>query len=159
MDAAMTALQELVALVGQPWLSAAGAAFLVMIFESAKARPVEGEEEPRASAFQRVAMIASLVTPFLLFLHAFGAFVLAHQTGQDSVHDGPLLLALIIGAIVFVTLPGIIGWLIASASPSVAKALRATAPWFALAVFAFTIFATYRKALFVLNLYVLSHLS
>src|SRR5215831_15520831 len=86
-------LGALVALAGQNWLVAAAAAFVVMIFEGAKPSPVEGEDEPRASAFARVAMIASLVTPFLLFLHAFGAFVRSEQErGASSEGNASLLL-------------------------------------------------------------------
>jgi hypothetical protein len=159
MNSVMDALGALAALVGQNWLFAAAAAFVVMVFESAKPPAVEGEPEPGASALQRVAMIASLVAPFLLFLHAFGAFVLAHQTaGQGSEHDGPILLALIGGAVVFVLAPGILGWIFAKALPPLANMVRAAAPFLALAVFAFTVYVTYRNAFFVLNLYVLSHM-
>jgi hypothetical protein len=158
MNAVMDALGALASLVGQNWLIAAGAAFVVMAFESAKPPPVEGEEH-HASALQRVAMIASLAVPFLLFLHAFGAFVLAHQAAnQGSEHDGPILLALIGGAVVFVLAPGILGWIIAKASPALANMLRSVAPFLALAVFAFTVYVTYRNAFFLLNLYVLSHM-
>lgn len=64
MNTFITGIEDLVALVGSNWVIAACAAFVVMIFESAKPRPVEGEDEPRASALQRVAMIASLAVPF-----------------------------------------------------------------------------------------------
>lgn len=152
-------LRELAALVGQNWLVAAAAAFIVMVLESAKPSPVEGEDEPRASAFQRVAMIASLAVPLLLFLHAFGAFVLAQQArGEDSQSNGGVILALIAVAVAFVLLPGIIGWLIAKISPPLAHLLRAIAPALALAVFAFTVYVTYNNAFFVLNLYLLSRL-
>lgn len=153
------ALSTLAALVGQMWLIAAAGAFLVMIFESAKPPPVEGEPEPRASALQRVAMIASLATPLLLFLAAFGAFVMAQQAhGAGSEGNGGVILALLACAAVFVLVPGLIGWSIAKLSPGLAKLLRHAAPWVALAVFAFTVYASYANAAFVLNLYVLSHL-
>src|SRR5690349_12619252 len=112
------AARDLAALVGFNWLIAAGAAFIVMIFESAKPRPVEGEPEPHVSAFQRLAIIASLAVPFLLFLHAFGAFVQAQQNaGEGSENNSRVILALIVAAFVLVLVPGIIGWLIAKASP------------------------------------------
>ena len=159
MDTFIDGLEGLVALVGQNWVIAACAAFVLMIFESAKPRPVEGQDEPRASALQRVAMIASLAVPFLLFLHAFGAFVLAHQqAGQGSERDGGIILALIAGAILFVVAPGIIGWVIAKGSPTLAGLLQRAAPFLALLVFVFTVYVTYRNAFFVLNLYVLSHM-
>lgn len=152
-------LRELAALVGQNWLIAAAAAFVVMVFESAKPTPVEGEDEPRASALQRVAMIASLAAPFLLFLHVFGAFVLAQQdAGRSSENNGGVILALIACAVVVVLLPGILGWLIAKIGPRFADMLRRAAPLLALAVFVFTVYVTYRNAFFVLNLYVLSRL-
>jgi hypothetical protein len=68
------------------------------------------------------------------------------------------LLALIGGAILFVLAPGILGWVIAKASPTLAGLLQRAAPFLALAVFAFTVYVTYRNAFFVLNLYVLSHM-
>ena len=60
--------------------------------------------------------------------------------------------------VVFVLLPGILGWLIAKLSPGLGNALRRAAPFLALIVFAFTIYVTYRNVMFVLNLYVLSRL-
>lgn len=159
MNTFITGIEDLVALVGSNWVIAACAAFVVMIFESAKPRPVEGEDEPRASALQRVAMIASLAVPFFLFLHAFGAFVLAHQqAGQGSERDGGIILALIAGAVLFVVAPGIIGWVIAKGSPTLAGFLQRIAPILALLVFAFTVYVTYQNAFYVLNLYVLSHM-
>ena len=153
------AARDLAALVGGNWLIAAGAAFIVMIFESAKPRPVEGEPEPHVSAFQRLAIIASLAVPFLLFLHAFGAFVQAQQNaGEGSENNGAVILALIVAALVLVLAPGIFGWLIAKASPALANMLRRAAPVLAIAVLVFTIYVTYRNAFFVLNLYVLSRL-
>ncbi|MBI3437687.1 MAG: hypothetical protein HY054_03365 [Proteobacteria bacterium] len=159
MNTFITGIEDLVALVGQNWVVAVCAAFVVMIFESAKPHPVEGQDEPRASALQRVAIIASLAVPFLLFLHAFGAFILAHQqAGQVSERDGGIILALIAGAILFVVAPGIIGWVIAQGSPTLAGLLQRAAPVLALLVFVFTVYVTYRNAFFVLNLYVLSHM-
>ena len=154
-------LDALAALVGQNWLIAAAAAFVVMVFESAKPPPIEGEPEPRAGVLQRVAMIASLLAPFLLFLGAFGAFTLSRMGRGESSPENQnagLLLALGVAAIVFVLAPGILGWIIAKASPALANMLRRAAPFLALAVFAFTVYVTYRNAFFVLNLYVLSHM-
>lgn len=154
----MDALSALASLVGQNWLIAAGAAFVVMIFESAKPPPVEGEEH-HASALERVAMIASLATPILLFLHVFGAFVQGQMSiGEGSEGNGRVVLALFIVAAIYVLTPGILGWLIAKLSPPLANVLRRTAPFLAITVFAFTIYVTCRNAFFVLNLYVLSHM-
>jgi hypothetical protein len=161
MRSVMDALNALAALVGQNWLIAAALAFVVMVFESAKPPPVEGEPEPRASILQRVAMIASLLTPFLLFLGAFGAFTLSRMgRGEGSPEDQNegLLLAFGGAAIAFVLVPGILGWITAKALPPLANLLRGVAPFLALAVFAFTVYVTYRNAFFVLNLYVLSHM-
>ena len=161
MNSVMDALNALAVLVGQNWLIAAALAFVVIVFESAKPPPIEGEPEPRASVRQRVAMIASLLTPFLLFLGAFGAFTLSRmgrgESSPENQNEG-LLLAFGAATIVFVLVPGILGWIIAKASPALANMLRGAAPILALAVFAFTVYVTYRNALFVLNLYVLSHL-
>jgi hypothetical protein len=159
MSAATEALREFIALVGRYWLIAASAAFIVMVFESAKPPPVEGEDEPAASPLQRLAMIASLAVPFLLFLDAFGAFVLSQQgRGEGSQGNGAILLGALGVAAVFVLAPGVLGWLIAKLSPALAAFMRRLAPFLALAVFVFTIYATYRNAFFVLNLYVLSRL-
>lgn len=161
MSSVMDALRDLAAIVGQNWLIAATAAFVVMVFESAKPPPAEGDPESRASVLQRVAMIASLLVPFLLFLDAFGAFTLARlgrgESSPENQNTG-LLLALGAAAIVFVLVPGILGWIITKASPALANMLRSVAPFLALAVFAFTVYVTYRNAFFLLNLYVLSHM-
>jgi hypothetical protein len=152
-------LRDLAALVGANWLIATAAAFIVMVCESAKPTPIEGEPEPHVSAFERVAIIASLAVPVLLFLHVFGAFVQAQQSaGEGSQSNGGVVLALIACAAVFVLAPGILGWIIAKIASPLANVLRRAAPWLALAVFVFTIYVTYRNAAFVLNLYVLSHL-
>jgi hypothetical protein len=159
MSAVTDALREFIALVGQNWLIAASAAFVVMVFESAKPPAVEGEDEPAASPLQRLAMIASLAVPFLLFLDAYGAFVLSQQgRGEGSQGNGGVLLAALGVAVVFVLAPGILGWLIAKFWPALATLMRRVAPFLALAVFVFTVYATYRNAFFVLNLYVLSRL-
>ncbi len=157
MSSIAEALGALIALVGQNWLTAAAAAFVVMIFEGAKPSPVEGEDEPRASAFERVAMIASLITPFLLFLHAFGAFVRSQQErGASSEGNASLLLLGLAIAFVFVLAPGMLGWLIARVAPPLARIVRRGAPILALAVFAFTVYVTYENALFVLNFYLVA---
>ena len=159
MSSATDLLREFIALVGQNWLIAASAAFIVMVFESAKPPAVVGEDEPAASTLQRVAMIASLAVPFLLFLDAFGAFVLSQQSrGEGSQSNGGVLLAALGVGVVFLLAPGILGWLIAKASPALANIMRRVAPFLALAVFVFTVYVTYRNAFFVLNLYVLSRL-
>ena len=159
MSSATVLLREFIVLVGQNWLIAASAAFVVMVFESAKPPAVVGEDEPAASPFQRLALIASLAVPFLLFLDAFGAFVLSQQSrGESSQSNGGVLLAAVGVGVVFLLAPGILGWLIAKASPALANIMRRIAPFLALAVFVFTIYVTYRNAFFVLNLYVLSRL-
>lgn len=159
MGSATDLLRELFALVGQNWLIAASAAFVAMVFDAAKPSPVEGEEEPAASPLQRVAAIASLAVPFLLFLDAFGAFVLLQQSrGQSSQSNGAVVLAALALAIVFILTPGMLGWLIAKASPTIAAIMRRVAPLLALAVFVFTLYVTHSNASFVLNSYVLSRL-
>ena len=157
MSSITQALGALIALGGQNWLIAAAAAFVVMTFEGAKPSPIEGEDEPRASAIARVAMIASLITPVLLFLHAFGAFIQSEQRrGASSEENASMLLLALAVAFVFVLAPGMLGWLIAKIAPPLARILRAAAPILALAVFAFTFYVTYQNALFVLNFYFLA---
>ena len=159
MNSFIAGLEDLVALVGQNWVIAACAAFVVMIFESAKAQPVEGEDEPRASALQRVAMIASLAVPVLLFLHVFGAFIQGQMgIGRSSEGNNEVVIALLVIAAGYVITPGILGWVIAKASPGLANLMQWAAPILALLVFAFTVYVTYRNTFFVLNLYVLSHM-
>src|SRR5262249_53253223 len=152
-------LHDLAALAGQNWLIAVAAAFLVMVFESAKPTAVEGEDEPHVSAIERLAIITSLACPVLLFLHVFGAFVIAQQgAGAGGENNGGVIMALIVSAIVFVLAPGVIGWLIAKIAPPLGELMRRASPWLALAVFVFTFYVTYQNAFYVLNLYVLSHL-
>jgi len=151
-------LDAIAALAGQNWLFAVAAAFVVMICESAKPRPVEGEER-HTSALERVAMIASLIVPVLLFLHVFGAFAQGRMSvGESSEGNNRVVIGLFVIAAIYVIVPGLIGWLIAKASPAFANLLHRAAPFLALAVFAFTVYVTYRNAFFVLNLYVLSHM-
>lgn len=159
MNVVMDALREFAALVGQNWLIAAGAVFLVMAFDSAKPRAVEGEPEPHTNALERLAMILSLVSPFLLFLGAFGADTLARQgRGEGSPQEHGFLFALIIGFVLLLLAPGLLGWLIAATAPPLARLLRRLAPWLAIAAFAFTVYVTQQNAYYVLNLYVLGRL-
>ncbi len=131
--------------VGDLWFAALIGIFFVMICESAKPKPAEGEDRGGPRGFALWIMILSLLTPFLLFIHAVVA-------GAGSVF-GALI---VIGAAVM--LSAIIGWIIAAAAPDIGRTLNRAAPIMAVLVFALTIYVTWQSAFTLLNNLVLSRL-
>ena len=132
--------------VGDLWFAALVGAFFVMICESAKPKPAEGEAAGEPRGFALWIMIMSLLTPFLLFIHAVVA-------GAGSVF-GALI---VIGAAVL--LSAIIGWIIAAAAPSIGRTLNRAAPILAVLAFALTLYVTWQSAFQLLNTLVLSRFS
>jgi hypothetical protein len=130
--------------VGDLWFAALIGAFFVMVCESAKPKDADSNRGgPRGLALW--IMIMSLLTPFLLFIHAVVA-------GAGSVF-GALI---VIGAAVI--LSAIIGWLIAAAAPDIGRTLNRAAPFLAVLVFALTVYVTWQSAFTLLNSRVLSRL-
>lgn len=143
MDFITSQLGMLLENVGDLWFAALIGAFFVMICESAKPKPAEGESaaEPRGLAL--LVMIMSLVTPFLLFLHAVVA-------GAGSVFGALIAIGgAVIGA-------AIIGWIIAAAAPGIGRTLNRAAPLLAVMVFALTLYVTWESALQLIDTFVIS---
>ena len=79
-------------------------------------------------------MILSLVTPLLLFLHAFVA-------GSGSVIA---IAAVIFGAVIVAS---VIGWILGAVSPEIGRTLNRAASILALAAFALTLYVTWENVL------------
>ncbi len=139
---------ELVALAGRYWLYAVIAAGVAMIFESAKPRLQDGEAEEEGGLARGVVALSSLLTPFLLLVHAYWAMIQAHR--PDALL---IALAAVFGAVI---LASVIGMIIGAAIPALGHILRRVSPFVSIAALAFTIWVTWANADAVLNAYVLS---
>lgn len=138
-------IQQLTRIAGDNWLLALVGAFFVMVCEAAKPRPADDEErsEPRGAAL--LVTILSLVTPLLLFMHAF---ISAGRSPQGLMLTIVAIGAAIIGA-------ALIGWLIAGVAAPVGRVLNRAAPFLAVLVFGFTLWVTWQSAYEVLDRFVL----
>lgn len=134
-------IDDLLAHVGDLWLGAVFGQFFVMVCESAKPKPAEGESRAEPKGFALLVMILSLVTPLLLLLHAVA-------TGSGA----PIAALAVIG--IAVVAAALIGWIIAAAAPSVGRTLNSAAPFLAVAVFVLTIYVSWRSAFGLLNMLV-----
>lgn len=137
---------------GALWGYALLAAFVSMCMDSAKPKAEPGEEEKENEGGRNILMLASLLTPFLLFAHA--CWVTTQQSRMDVL---TALIAAIstIGIVVLVS--SIVGWIIAAVAPSFGRVLYKAAPWVALPVLLFTLYVTWASALSVINVYILRH--
>ena len=147
-------LGELFALSGLLWTIAVVGAFIAGAGE--KSYPNEGAKHSAPLAL--IAGIVSLITPFLLFLHAFWA--ITPQASVASVNVLGVLIsnigaarALLLFAVmaVLVIAPALMGTLIAVFAPPVGKLLYLIAPYLHLLVFALTVFATHANVLALAN--------
>jgi hypothetical protein len=140
-------IRSLTRLAGDAWMLALAGAFFVMICESAKPRPAEGEARREAGGLGVLVATLSLLTPILLFVHAF----IAGGGSRQSL----MLAVWAIGAVVIAA--ALIGWLIAAAAAPVGRVLSRAAPLLAVVIFGFTVWVTWRSALEVVNRFVLNH--
>ena len=148
--------RELLSLVGDLWIAAWVAGFVVMTLESSRPKPEVGSTE-HPSAWARVGAIAIAALPFLLFLDAFGAFILANQNSGALGGREMLPIVVLVAVIgVLVLVPAIVGSLIARVSPQFGARLHRLAHVLGLVVLAFALYVTGSHVLTVLNLYVLS---
>lgn len=131
---------------GPLWQYAVIAAFVSMIFDSAKPKREEGEEK-ESEGGRNLLMLASLLTPFLLFAHACWAAYEAQSFGFFNA-------IIVIGLVILVS--ALIGWAIAAFAPGLGRTLYKIAPWVALPVFLFTLYVTWENAWAALNLWILS---
>jgi hypothetical protein len=138
--------------VGPLWIVAVAGMFLTAVCESAKPKPIDGQGCSAAGAML-IAGIASLITPILLFVHAFWS--VAGFEGLEITPD--LLIDLILArqvvvvgtfaSLVAVSVVGsIVGWIIRAASPPLGKTLNTAAVPLALGTLALTVFVTYQTA-------------
>jgi len=136
-------VDELVDRAGDLWLLALIGSFFVMICESAKPKLGEGESKAAPHGFALLIMILSLLTPLLLFIHAFatasGALIAIVVT-----IGGAILSAAIIGA------------LIGAIAAPVGRVLNRAAPVLALPVFLLTVYVSWRSVLEFVNFIVAS---
>lgn len=119
---------------GDFWFLALIVQFFVMVCEAAKPRPAPGESRAGPQGFALLVMILSLVTPLLLFLHAFVA-------GSGSVIA---IAAVIFGAVIVAS---VIGWILGAVSPEIGRTLNRAASILALAAFALTLYVTWENVL------------
>lgn len=156
METLIAAGQELLALVGRNWLVAWAAGFIVMTFESSRPRADAGAaEQPSASA--RIGALAIAALPFLLFLDAFGAFILSKQDTGPIGGTQMLPIVVLVGIVgVLVLIPALLGNIVGRLLPQFGAALHRSSPILGLGVLAFALYATWSNVFMVLNLYVLS---
>ena len=147
-------LSELFAASGWLWCIAVAGAFIAGAGE--KSFPNEGAKHPAALAL--LAGIASLITPFLLFLHAFWA-IAPQASGATIDIIGVLVstigtgvaLALFAVMAALIVAPALIGVLIAAIAPPLGKLLYWIAPYLNVAVFVLTVYATHDNVLAVID--------
>lgn len=138
MDFISALIDQLLDNVGDLWFAALVGQFFVMICESAKPKPEEGE---RASQWEGAGLwisILSLLTPLLLLAHAV-------FTGSGAV------LAALIVVVAGIMGAAIIGWIIAAVAPPVGRTLNRASPVLAIAVFALTVYVTWQSVFSLVN--------
>lgn len=147
-------LSELLAACGALWAIAVAGAFIAGTGE--KAYPNEGGKHPAALAL--AAGIVSVITPVLLFLHAFWA--ISVQSPMSNIDILVLVqmaignaaaIALLVVMAVLVIVPALVGVAVAAVAPSLGKLLFWIAPFLNLAVFALTLYATHDNVLAVID--------
>lgn len=127
--------------VGGLWLLALVGSFFVMICESARPKPGEGESKAAPQGLALWAGILSLVTPLLLLLHA--VFNAPHIV---------LVALIVVGAAVIAA--AVVGWIFAAAAPSVGRMLNKAAPFLALPVFGLAAYVTWQSLFGFVNMLV-----
>lgn len=118
--------------LGDLWFGALVGSFFVMICESAKPKPEEGESRAAPQGFALLAAILSLITPLMLFLHAVA-----------QAPQGLLGIIAIVGG--FVIGAAIIGWIVAAAAPAMGRVLNRAAPVLAIPVFALAAYVSWES--------------
>lgn len=134
-------IRELISSAGDLWFLALIGSFFVMICEAAKPKPREGEDKSAPRDFALLVMILSLITPLMLFAHAFAM-------GGASL-PGIIAIVMLLGALIVGS--AIIGWVIGAAAPDVGRTLNRAVPVLAVAVFALTAYVTWRTVFDLMN--------
>jgi hypothetical protein len=133
-----TLVDQLTTRVEDLWLASLFCSFFTMVCEASKPKPREGESRSETNPIAIWIGIASLLTPILLFLHAF-------LTG------GGALLAVIVAIGSAITLAALIGWAIAALAPDVGRTLSRAAPLLAIAAFGLTVYVTWESVFGFIN--------
>lgn len=138
MPSADTLVDQLVSTAGDLWFAALIGQFFVMVCESAKPKPAEDEPQGGPRGFALLVAILSLITPLLLFLHAFlsGSGVLV------------AVIVAIFGAVLTATL---VGWIIRVAIPDVARVLNRAAPILVAPVFLLALYVSWETLFGFIN--------
>ncbi len=131
-------IDELARNAGDLWFLAVIGSFFVMVCEAAKPKPGEGESKAAPEGWALLVMILSLITPLLLFFHAF-------LTASGALIA---IIALIGGSIIG---SAIIGWIIGAAAPDVGRTINRAVPFLAIAVFALTLYVTWESVFEFVN--------
>jgi hypothetical protein len=136
-------IDQLLSRVGDLWTLAFVGSFFVMICEASKPKPRDGETAAEPRGFGLLVNILSILTPLLLFVHAF-----AEANGAVMA-----VLVLLGGAVLGSAL---IGWALAATARDIAHVLNRASPALAVAVFGLTLYVSWRSAFNVLNFLVAS---
>ncbi|ANP44515.1 hypothetical protein [Candidatus Viadribacter manganicus] len=131
-------VDQLVSTAGDLWFAALLGQFFVMVCESAKPKPAEVEEQGGPRGFALLVTILSLITPLLLFFHAF-------LSGSGAL---VAVIVAIFGAVITAT---IVGWIIRAAIPDVARVLNRAAPILALLVFVLALYVSWETVFAFIN--------
>ncbi|MCX7358902.1 MAG: hypothetical protein NT015_12280 [Alphaproteobacteria bacterium] len=109
-----------------------------MVCESAKPKPEDGEDRGGPRGFALLVTILSLLTPLLLFLHAF-------LSGSGA------LIAVVVAIFGAVLTATIVGWIIRAAIPGVARTLNRAAPILAVPVFLLALYVSWETVFGFIN--------
>lgn len=145
-------LTALLAIVGAPWVIAVVGAALASLFEASRS------EKGETGAMHTASALLSVITPFLLFVHAFmqiaGALGLyGNMGGLGDVVQSTLAFGLyiIMGALLFgPILPALA---IRSVAPGLGRTLFAISPWVHVAVFVLALVTSFNSVLAALALF------
>ncbi len=131
-------VDQLISTVGDLWFAALIGQFFVMVCESAKPKPAEGDQQGGLRGFALLAAVLSLITPLLLFLHAF-------LSGSGAL---VAVIIAIFGAVITAT---VVGWFIRAAIPDVARVLNRAAPILAVPVFLLALYVSWETVFDFVN--------
>ena len=148
-------LQDLIAAAGAAWLAAVGVSFLASVCEQSNPAP---KGEINLGALGVMGGIASLVTPFLVLIHAYWSVTLKSNPviADDfllfvlSTFNNLLVMALVALFVVLTLLPMLPGLLIRKVAPGPAAWLYRASPIWHLLAFAIAVFATHESVSIVL---------
>lgn len=136
-------IDQLLSGVGDLWTLAFIGSFFVMVCEAARPKPREGGAAAEPRGIRLLANILSLLTPLLLFTHAFAA-------------AGGAVIAILIFLGGAVLGSALVGWALAAIAPDIARVLNRAAPVLAVAVFGLALYVSRTSIFEVLNLLVSS---